>query len=253
MDKVSNAISPAPLHPVFWLAGISLTLLSLAVTAALSGLLPQKSVPAPERLPIAAMAQASEPPAAIGAPTAPVTMPPASTVSAAQALPASGSTTPSAIRRKAANKKQAATEIIAGSSTVPSFLDSGVPPDYVPSASSNPVASPPCPDCGVIETVRQVTHEGQGSGAGAIIGGLAGGALASNIGRGNTRTLATIAGALGGGMLGNSIEKSQRTRLGYQVAVRMEDGATRLIDSESVPPWRIGDSVRLVGGAIVSR
>ena len=79
------------------------------------------------------------------------------------------------------------------------------------------------------------------------------GALASNIGRGNTRTLATIAGAIGGGLLGNSIEKSQRRTVGYQVTVRLEDGTTRMIAADTMPAWRIGDKVRLVGGAIVSR
>ena len=101
--------------------------------------------------------------------------------------------------------------------------------------------------------MRQVTHEGQGSGAGAIVGGLAGGALASNIGRGNTRTLATIAGAVGGGLLGNSIEKSQRKTVSYQVTVRMEDGSSRTISSDTVPPWHIDEKIRLVNGAIVAR
>jgi outer membrane lipoprotein SlyB len=102
--------------------------------------------------------------------------------------------------------------------------------------------------------VQQVAHEGKGSGAGAIIGGVAGGALASNIGKGGTRTLATIAGALGGGLLGNSVEKSQTKTVSYQVTVRMDDGSARSIDSATMPSWRIGDKVRLAsGGNIVSR
>lgn len=131
-------------------------------------------------------------------------------------------------------------------------LGSGVPPDYVPSPGEASVP-PPCPDCGVIADVRQVTHEGQGSGVGAVVGGVVGGALANNIGRGNGRTLATLAGALGGGLLGNTIEKSRNQTVTYQVTVRMEDGTTRLIDADTLPPWRIGDQVKLVGGVIVSR
>ena len=246
MTNTSNAASAATLHPVLWVAGISVTLLSLAGIAALTGLLPPQSVPAPERPAIVAAAQAAEPPLAVVAPAAPVVVPPASTLPASKTIPA--------VRHKTANKR-VAEETPVVSPPPPPPLASGVPPDYVPPpvTASAPAAPPPCPDCGVIGNVRQVTHEGHPSGAGAIVGGLAGGALANTISHGGARTVATIAGAVGGGLLGNSIEKSQRTTVGYQVAVRMEDGATRLIDSPTVPPWRIGDRVRLVSGTIVSR
>ncbi|MDP2825146.1 MAG: glycine zipper 2TM domain-containing protein [Sulfuritalea sp.] len=245
METVPNTASSSSLHPMLWIAGISVTLLSLVGIASLTGFLPSRTAPAPERPAIVAAAPASEPAVAV-APVAPVATPPAPAVAVGQAPPA--------IQRKTA-KRKVEQEIPASPAAVPPPIASGVPPDYLPPsvAVSVPPAAPPCPDCGVIGNVRQVTHEGQGSGAGAVLGGLAGGALASNIGRGNTRTLATIAGAVGGGMLGNSIEKSQRRTVGYQVTVRMEDGATRQIDSDTLPPWRIGDKVKLVSGAIVSR
>lgn len=247
MTSSSNAASAATLHPVLWVAGISVTLLSLAGIAALTGLLPPQSVPAPERPAIVAAAQAAEPPLAVVAPAAPVVVPPASTLPASKNIPA--------VRHKTANKRVAEETSVASPPPLLPPLASGVPPDYVPPpvTPSAPAAPPPCPDCGVIGNVRQVTHEGHASGAGAIVGGLAGGALANTISHGSARTLATIAGAVGGGLLGNSIEKTQRTTVGYQVAVRMEDGATRLIDSDTVPPWHIGDRVRLVSGTIVSR
>jgi len=65
--------------------------------------------------------------------------------------------------------------------------------------------------------------------------------------------LASIAGAVGGGMLGNSIEKSRSRSTGYEVSVRMENGGTRTIAADAMPSWRIGDKVRLADGAIVSR
>jgi outer membrane lipoprotein SlyB len=152
-------------------------------------------------------------------------------------------------------KKKVEQDVTASPPALPPPLAGGVPPDYVPPAEVIPVAPAPlpCADCGVIANVREVAREGKGSGAGAIIGGLAGGALANNIGRGNTRTIATIAGAVGGGMLGNSIEKSQHRTVGYQIAVRLEDGTTRTIAADTMPSWRIGDKVRIVGGGIVSR
>jgi outer membrane lipoprotein SlyB len=245
MDTTPNATSPSSLHPLLWVAGISVTLLSLAGIASLTGFLPAKQVQ--EKPAIVAAAPATEPAvAAAVVPAAPVALP--------QASPAATNETPPASHHKTA-KKKAAPEIPAGQAALPPPLASGVPPDYVPpptEVSASP-APPPCADCGVIANVREVTHEGQGSGAGAVIGGLAGGALANNIGRGNGRTLATIAGAVGGGLLGNSIEKSQRKTVSYQVTVRMEDGTTRMVDSGTMPSWRIGEKVKLAGGAIVSR
>ena len=244
MDKVSTASSPPSLHPVFWIAAISVTLLCLAGVAALAGFLPVKSAPAPQRPAIVAAAPANEPTVAAVAPAAPVATTQAAAPPASQA--------PAVIHHKAP-KKKVEHGIPAGAAAVPPPLAGGVPPDYVPAAVAAPAPPAPCPDCGVIANVRQVSNEGKASGAGARIGGLAGAALGSNVGRGNTRTLASIAGAVGGGMLGNSIEKSQGRTTGYEVSLRMDDGRTRTIASDTMPSWRIGDRVKLIGGAIVSR
>lgn len=153
----------------------------------------------------------------------------------------------------AAKKKVAADKPASPVAMLPPPLGSGVPPDYVdspPVAAAPPIQ--PCPDCGVIEGVRQLVLDGQGTGLGAVAGGVLGGALGSNLGKGNGRTLATIAAAIGGGMLGNQIEKSRHQTVGYHVSLRMENGSTRSVEMNSVPPWRIGDAVRLVNGAIVS-
>jgi outer membrane lipoprotein SlyB len=88
---------------------------------------------------------------------------------------------------------------------------------------------------------------------GAIAGGLLGGLVGNNVGNGNGRTLATIVGAVGGGVLGNTIEKTQHEIIGYQINVRMEDGTMRGVHSSTLPPWRIGDAVRLSNGSIVGR
>lgn len=51
-----------------------------------------------------------------------------------------------------------------------------------------------------------VTHGGQKSGAGALMGTLAGGALGNAIGKGSGNAAATALGLFGGAILGNSIE-----------------------------------------------
>ena len=250
MDTTSSNPSSSPLHPMMWIAGISVTLLSVAGIAALTVFLPTKTAPDPERPAIVAAAPAAEPaavapaaPAASSAPVAPA---------AAVPVPPAAATRTAAVSHHKKAKPKVADEIPA--SPAPHPVAGGVPPDYVPPpvAASAP-AVPPCVDCGVIANVREVTNEGKPSGLGAVLGGLAGGVLGSNVGRGNTRTLASIAGAVGGGMLGHSIEKSQGRTTSYEVSLRMDDGSNRTIAAETLPSWRIGDKVRLVNGAIVSR
>ena len=134
---------------------------------------------------------------------------------------------------------------------MPPPYGAGVPADFVPPPAA--VAPPVCGNCGVVADIRQITHEGKGSGLGAIAGGVLGGAVANNFGGGNGRTLATIAGAVGGGLLGNKIEKDQKKTISYQLTVRMDDGTDQLLDLATEPTWRIGDAVRLVNGRLVTR
>lgn len=51
-----------------------------------------------------------------------------------------------------------------------------------------------------------VTRAGQKSGAGALMGTIAGGAIGNSIGEGSGKAAATVLGLVGGALLGNSIE-----------------------------------------------
>lgn len=55
---------------------------------------------------------------------------------------------------------------------------------------------------------QQVATPGAKTGAGALMGAVAGGAVGNQVGGGGGRAVATIVGVLGGAMLGNSIEGS---------------------------------------------
>ena len=55
-------------------------------------------------------------------------------------------------------------------------------------------------------TTQQVMVDPPKTGAGAAMGAIAGGALGNQVGRGDGRAVATIAGVIGGAMLGNRIE-----------------------------------------------
>jgi outer membrane lipoprotein SlyB len=94
-----------------------------------------------------------------------------------------------------------------------------------------------------IESIRQVVEHKDGSSPfGMITGGLIGGGLGSLVGSGNGRTAATIIGALGGGYIGNNIQKSQ-THTVYEISVKYDDGTWGTIRQTASPPFRIGDRV----------
>lgn len=54
-----------------------------------------------------------------------------------------------------------------------------------------------------------VNQPGATTGAGAVIGGVAGGALGNQVGHGSGRAAATVLGVIGGAVLGNAIEGNQ--------------------------------------------
>jgi outer membrane lipoprotein SlyB len=94
-----------------------------------------------------------------------------------------------------------------------------------------------------IESIRQVVEKKNSSSPlGMIAGGLIGGGLGSLVGGGNGRTAATILGALGGGYVGNNIEKSQ-TQVVYEIGVKYDNGSWGTIRQTASPPFRIGDRV----------
>jgi outer membrane lipoprotein SlyB len=118
-----------------------------------------------------------------------------------------------------------------------------------------PVAQPqpvyrPCHDCGIVESVRQVGVAGQGTGAGAVIGGAAGGVLGHQIGNGRGQDVATVLGAIGGAIAGHQVERHARKTAMYEVEVRMEDGSVRTFQQADPPVWRQGDNVRVTNGAL---
>ena len=107
-----------------------------------------------------------------------------------------------------------------------------------------------CSSCGRVTSVQTVTHEGSGSGVGAVGGGVVGGLLGHQVGNGNGRTLATVAGALGGALAGNTVEKHVRTTTDYVVHVAFDDGSTRNFSYKERPGFNTGDRVRANGDTL---
>jgi len=110
-----------------------------------------------------------------------------------------------------------------------------------------------CPTCGAIESIRRVEVQGETSGLGAAAGGVAGAIVGNQFGRGDGRTLMTIAGAAGGAYTGNTIEKQMKKHSAWQVTVRLDDGSLRTLTQAAQPPFAIGDRVRIVNGSTLER
>ena len=109
-----------------------------------------------------------------------------------------------------------------------------------------------CSNCGNIESIRQIKTRSQGSGVGAAGGAILGGLLGNQLGGGHGRQLATVAGAVGGAVVGNQVEGNMKADTSYEIRVRLDDGTLRTFHQRSVPPWRTGDRVRIVKGALHS-
>lgn len=100
--------------------------------------------------------------------------------------------------------------------------------------------------------VFQTQQQAQGSGLGAVIGGVAGAVVGRQIGGGSGRDVATVAGALGGAVAGNAIEKNRNPNISqaYRVSVQLDNGGVRAYDVPTTGELRIGDRVRIQNGQL---
>lgn len=107
-----------------------------------------------------------------------------------------------------------------------------------------------CTNCGNVEQIRAVEKSDWKKYAAPVGGAVLGGVLGNQFGGGSGKTLLTIAGAIGGGLVGHKAESQSRDKT-YEVVVRMDDGSYRTLTYESQPAFRQGDRVRLRDGKLV--
>ncbi len=103
---------------------------------------------------------------------------------------------------------------------------------------------------GTVQSVTPVRIEGRtdgwvGSGAGAIVGGIAG----NQIGGGSGRALATVAGAVAGGLVGQRVEKSATEGQGQEITIQLDYGGVMSVvqEVENGQFFRPGDRIRVLG------
>ncbi len=106
---------------------------------------------------------------------------------------------------------------------------------------------------GVVDQIQMTQGSNSGTtGAGAVIGGVVGGLLGNQVGGGNGKTVATVAGVVGGAVVGNSIEQRNRTQSPgmYQISIRVDNGSYQTIAQDTLNDLRVGDRARIENGRV---
>jgi len=233
-------------HPLFYAAAGSVILFSALGSAAIMGWIPKGGADTGiTQAPSAAVAAATPAPAPQPVVTAPAATP--RPVARAESYPA----------HRAEQKHEPVRPAIAA--TQAPTADSQRPEDQrvvlaqaqtLPPSPPAPVVVPICHECGVIESVNEVEKAGEGSGLGAVAGGVVGAIAGKQVGGGRGRNVMSVLGAVGGAVAGNQIEKHVKTVKSYDITIRFEDGTSRTLSQPTAPVWRTGDRVRFVNGAI---
>jgi outer membrane lipoprotein SlyB len=125
--------------------------------------------------------------------------------------------------------------------------------DKMPVAEAAAVAKPVAvasANLGAVQEIETLT-EAAPSGAGAVVGGLLGGVVGHQFGKGDGRKAMTVVGAVGGAVAGHQIEKSQNRKvIGYRVKVHLDNGDTRTFEPTQLDGLKVGDRVRIDQGAL---
>jgi outer membrane lipoprotein SlyB len=211
-----GAVTPSK-PPVMWFAAGGLALVSIAAAAAM---VMRPSAPEPQMVPlnaakpeVSAQAKASTAPEAKKA-AAPVARPAPEATRVAKAEPAKPAAKPAK-----------------------------------PAAEPVRVAAV-CSYCGVVEAVEAIQRKGEGSGLGAVAGGVLGAVAGNQVGRGDGKKAMTVLGAVGGGLAGHEVEKRARGETVYKVKVRLDDGSLRIIEQATEP--KVGSRVEVRGDTLKS-
>lgn len=115
-----------------------------------------------------------------------------------------------------------------------------------------------CADCGIVTRINTVPSGRTAPGAtGAILGGIVGAVAGHEISdhtggsRGN-KNIAAAAGAVGGALAGNQIQKNVTSDT-YDISVRMDDGRTIVVNQRDLGGIRENTYVRVVNGKVILR
>jgi len=104
---------------------------------------------------------------------------------------------------------------------------------------------------GYVSGIEAVPVASRTSGGGALLGGVVGAVIGNQIGHGSGRAAATGVGAVGGALIGDSMERRNRNDGEiYRVSVRFDRGNVGQFDYAQIDDLRVGDRVRAEGGQL---
>jgi outer membrane lipoprotein SlyB len=232
------------IHPLVAAASVSVILVSLVGIGAMTGLIPNSHSTA-----------SSIKTEAVSAPIVAETTAPEPTTTNSLVPASAEKKTDDAGSGDAATVKRSASNTAPQKSYAPRPVKTAQAPTYTPDYREPARVQAPaiCYECGRVESVNAVQTQAAPSGLGMIAGGVVGGLLGNQVGGGNGKKVATVAGVVGGGYAGHEIEKRTRTATTYEVRVRMEDGRIRTFPYDNQPHWNAGDRIRVVDGYLKAR
>lgn len=197
MEKIPTVSTR--IHPLMATAAVSVIVLSIAGTAAITGILPNShSAPEPQlstAAPLAAAYGAQSAAGYVAQPGAAYAAPVAAPVAAPALVPANVQYVQPAVQPAPVEKKPAPAPVkktVQTKEVHHHHHTTQVARNEAPSYEQKPVVQQ-----------EQAKPNYVAIGTGAVIGGL----LGNQVGGGNGKKLATVAGVIGGGMIGNEIAK----------------------------------------------
>ena len=125
-----------------------------------------------------------------------------------------------------------------------------VAPATAPAQAPAPVV---CDSCGVIRSITAVEQKAEGTGVGVALGALVGGLAGNQVGGGSGKNIATVAGAIGGAVLGNTIEQNRNSTNYYEIVIDMESGQQQVINVPDATGISVSSQVIVQGGNISLR
>lgn len=108
-----------------------------------------------------------------------------------------------------------------------------------------------CIDCGKVVGVRMDERGGDASPLGVVGGGAVGALLGNQVGSGSGRTLATVAGAVGGAYAGKKLSEKHNSQKIWTVDVQYDNGRRNAFQFDRDPGLQRGDRVKNASGSIM--
>jgi outer membrane lipoprotein SlyB len=104
---------------------------------------------------------------------------------------------------------------------------------------------------GEVRGIEAIRDRPQGTGTGAIIGGVLGAVVGNRFGSGTGRAAMTVLGGAGGAVAGNNVERNMNEGVvGYRLIVRLDNGQQRTYQEPRLNGLQIGDRIRLDHGHV---